>query len=77
MVSLTPRYWRSAAGERDPERAGDSSRRCRQQRGADDVAGQRQRVGQRRAGQPAEHQRAFAADDHEPGARRQRDAQAR
>jgi hypothetical protein len=66
---LTPRYWRSApakAIQAPPiSHAGQA-----QHRGADDVAGQGNRVRQRRGGESAEDDGAFAADDDQAGTRR-------
>ena len=68
MVSLTPRYWRSQPASAIHSGAGDGAGHA-DEHGAGDVAGQRQALGQRRAGQAAQHQRPFAADDHQAGAR--------
>ena len=74
MVSLTPRYWRSAPGQRDPHAAGHHAGERHRE-----LHHERRRAGQQMPGhrgrQSAQHQRAFAADDHQPGLGGQRDAQ--
>ena len=74
MVSLTPRYWRSAPASAIHAAPASMPREGHGQLDAD---GRRadQQVADHRRGQAAEHERAFGPDDHEPGLGGERDAE--